>query len=116
MSILDDVKILNNITEDILTTLESDACSSQALDVKADRKRVQIALLQMLTNKYYFTEKPKEKQVIPNIIQQNIKNPFNYECPGCSEQIIWSDEDFADQGEPVCNECDLDMDLIPQQA
>jgi DNA-directed RNA polymerase subunit RPC12/RpoP len=34
---------------------------------------------------------------------------MKYICPECGYEVIWTEKDFADRGEPVCPDCDSDM-------
>jgi len=36
-----------------------------------------------------------------------------WECEDCSYQTEWSYDQLAEQGGPVCPNCDNDMELLP---
>lgn len=37
-----------------------------------------------------------------------------WKCPHCGKVIEWSYNDLADAGTPICNDCDFEMELEPE--
>lgn len=37
-------------------------------------------------------------------------------CPQCYGEILWSYEQMAEAGNPICNECDIEMELTDERV